>query len=472
MARILAALFLVALYGAVALGSPGFDDEYYNIGLIESTASYADVIARANTTDLHPPGQYVINRFLLDLLGDWSWARAATAVVAASTIIAVWRAAEGGGRADRVFAYVVICLSPSLLLWCTSLRWYAYFVPILNLMIVILLRNPSRPLVYWGALAAASLALFHIGYLALVIAPAAFLAALYQRRASLVGELWILGGLLAVAALLAYPQFVALVSVHIGNAAPSSWFWALSGLAIHAAGNHGAVPVSAFGLTLLVANLAIVALATVNWRTVLLRPPSLLLGLGTAGLVAAKLSGAFRNLVVLSTLQGVFQAATFAQTSSVAMRSLLMALFAVGNIGGIYNVTSHTNTMKGSWNTPYRLALDTYRARTAACGHTTVVTHDPVVAFMLRRVADQVIYVDGEGWREQLLARSAGCLVTFETFRGSLSAEARSQYEAIIRALPGKTSTDRLGLDGFAFFKRRFDPDIPDHFITLTVFRN
>jgi hypothetical protein len=474
MSKLLASLLIVALYAAVAFFSPGYDDEYFNISIVEQTPSYARIVALANANDIHPPGQFIINRILFDLLGSWSSARAATAAIAAMTIVALWLSMEVQGAVHRAFAYLVICLNPSLLLWCTGLRWYAYFVPVLNLVVLTLMTNPLKPLLYWGLLTAGALALFHIGYLSLVIVPCVFLVALYQRRKTLATELWILGGLLLFAAAVAYPQATVFFTVHLKHASSqtATVVGALSGFAIHVLSNHGAVPVSIFGLALVTANIAIFAIALVKWRAVLLRPASLLLMLGAGGLLATSLSGNFRNLVTLSTLQGILQATTFGQVSNRTLRVLLVTLFSIGNLGGVYNVAAHTDTMKGSWNTPYALTLERYRATTADCSNTTAVTHDPVLAFRLRQASNQVIYVGEPNWQDRILARPPGCLVTFQTFRGSLPKDMASDYEAIIQALPGRVSTDRFGLDRFASFKRQVDADVPDYYVTMTLFRN
>ena len=198
----------------------------------------------------------------------------------------------------------------------------------------------------------------------------------------------------------------------------------------------------------------------------------MVLMLGAGGLLATSLSGKFRNLVTLSTLQGIFQATTFGRLSNGALRILLVTLFSIGNLGGVYNVAAHTDTMKGSWNTPYSLTLERYRATTAGCPNTTAVTHDPVLAFHLRQAASQVIYVGEPNWQDRMLAHPPGCLVTFQTFRGSLPKDMASEYEAIIQALPEKVSTDQLGLDRFASFKRQGDADVPDYYVTMTLFRN
>ena len=125
MSKLLASLLVVALYMVVAFFSPGYDDEYFNISVVGQAPSYGQIVAVANAGDVHPPGQYVINKILLDLLGSWPWARAVTAAIAAMTIVALWLSMEVQGAVHRAFAYLVICLSPSLLLWCTGLRWYA-----------------------------------------------------------------------------------------------------------------------------------------------------------------------------------------------------------------------------------------------------------------------------------------------------------------------------------------------------------
>jgi hypothetical protein len=69
LATIAAALLVIGLYAVVGFLSPGYDDEFVNIHIVHTATSYADVVAIANAGDVHPPGQYLIDKFLFDLLG-------------------------------------------------------------------------------------------------------------------------------------------------------------------------------------------------------------------------------------------------------------------------------------------------------------------------------------------------------------------------------------------------------------------
>jgi hypothetical protein len=473
LATLAAALFVVGLYAVVGFQSPGYDDEYANIGLVESPSGYAGIVALADSTDVHPPGQYLIDKLLFDLLGDWSRVRAAGAAIAAATIVGVWLATGARGASQRAFAWLVICLNPTLLLWCTGLRWYCPFVVLLNLVLLILMRPPRRPLAYWGPLLAGLLALFYVGYLALVIAPMVLAVALHQRRATLSRERRVLGGALLVAAVLALPQLDIFFSVHLKNAGRQTvdMLTGLEVMALHLVSGQGAMPISLAGIALAAANIAALAVAVRHWRPIVRQPTALLFGGSVLAILASRVGGKLHTLVTLSTLQGILQTAIYGQASGAAARGLLFVLFAVGNIGGVVNVASHSNTTKGGWNTPYPLVLEAFRARTASCAATSVVTHDPVLAFYLRRLGDRVIFPGEQGWQERMRTRETDCLVAFETFRGSLPRERWLDYAAAVKALPGRVSVDKFGHDAFATFKRRFDPDIPDDYVTMTLFR-
>ena len=467
-----AALLVVALFATVGFQSPGYDDEIVNIDTVAATRSFAGLVARANSWDFHPPGQYVIDKVLFDCLGDWSRVRAACGAIAAASIVAVWLELKARGPA-RAFGWVAICLNPALLLWCTGLRWYCFFVVLLNLVLLLLLRPPRQPLVYWASLFSLLLALLYVGYLCLVVAPVVVAVALYQRRATVAAERPVVAGAALVAAALAVPQLIALFSVHLENLT-SDMVDVRAGLAtmvLHLTSGQGAMPFSVSGVALAAANLLIIVFAVRHWRSLAHRPVAQLLCAGILAILASGIGVRPHTLVALSTLQGAVQAAVYEQIPGVVTRGLLMVLLAIGNVGGVINVASHSGTIKGSWNTPYPLVLETFRARTAGCTATAAITHDPVLAFHLQREASDVISFEDDDWQERLVRSRADCLVAFQTYRGALAKQTWLAYAAALKSLPGRVSVDRLGRDPDAAFKRRFDPDIPDDYVTMTTFR-
>ena len=167
----------------------------------------------ANSGDVHPPGQYLINKFLFDLLGDWSWVRVVSAILVSTSLVALWQSVRTAAYLHRLFAYLAICADPALLLWCTGLRWYAPFVLVTNLILLAILRPRAPAVAYWVIVATGSLLLFYISYIALIFVPAIWLVALMQRsdrRTALVLAVLVLAA--------AVPQLKALLEVHIAYA--------------------------------------------------------------------------------------------------------------------------------------------------------------------------------------------------------------------------------------------------------------
>jgi hypothetical protein len=93
--EIVALFVLLAIYAWVGFSSLGYDNEFTNIVLVEHNKVGA-VLHIVNTTDVHPPGSYLINWALFRLLHEWRLVRLVTALFEAvlpPTTIAPLRAA-------------------------------------------------------------------------------------------------------------------------------------------------------------------------------------------------------------------------------------------------------------------------------------------------------------------------------------------------------------------------------------------
>lgn len=464
---------LVALFAGTGWFSPGYDDEIFNITLIEHERSYAALLHFANNNDVHPSGQYLINHALHSLLGDWSAVRAATGAFAALTLGGLWLAASAtAAPLNALFAYLVIALNPTLLLWCSGLRWYAYFVPVFNLLTLLILRNPGNPLRFWGAFFAAAVLLFWIGYAAMILVPAMFVVALYRRREGLRGEWKILAVTAALALAAAAPQLQIFWQVHWPHSASqlSGFPRALGGLVLHLLSGQAAFPASFAGSALILGNLLLAAFALRNRLILKFEPASAALGLAALGLLGTKLTGKFRNMVTLSALQGLVQLHWFSQIRSTGWRGAVLALFAFGNIAGIHNVVTHQDTTKGGWNTPYAEVLHDLQQRAAACPTLLIATHDPVVVYYARDFVQRIVWVGKPGWENDLRSFD-GCRLAIQTFRGALNRQAHARYAELVRAEAGGIAM-HFGPDRHAAFKRRFDADVPDWYVTIVPLRN
>jgi hypothetical protein len=461
------------LYAWVAFFSLGYDDDIFNMEVIERAHTFTELYQNANLTDVHPPGQYLINKALWDATGNWSTVRVTTGLAAAVTIWLVWRIIPWPAPLTAAFAFLTICLNPTLLLWCTGLRWYAYFVPLFNLMTVLILRNPASPIFFWGSFFLLAVALLLIGYVALILVPAAFLVALYVRRQILRTDLRFAAVFSVAALLFSSHQLIVFLTVHAKSRAlqTSGFDGALLGLGLHVLSNQGAYPISTFGLSLIVGNLLLFAVGLTRIRALRLNPASAVFIFGALGLCATTLSGKIRNMVTVSTAQGVLQADLFSHSRTKPVMTCALLLIAIGNIGSTCNVVMHRDTTKGSWNTPYREVLADLRdkRKSLGCARLQVITHDVVVSYYASRQDATVVVVGQDGWREQIRGFT-GCRAAIQTYRGSMDRNLVYEYAQVIGELPHRVETVTFGSDRFAGFKRRFDPDIPDDYVRITYF--
>ncbi len=463
---ILFSALVVCVYAATAYTSFGYDDEFFNIRFVEAATSYGELARTMNSIDLHPPGQYLADKFLFDLLRDWSRVRAVIAVIVALSLVALWLAHARSSWPEWLFAWLAICCSPALLMWCTSLRWYSFFVAITNLVVLVALRRPKSSLVYWGTLSVGSALLVYLSYAALILVPAVWTVAFLQRPDRRMGMAFAAGVVLAVA-----PQLKIFLEVHLANATGASWRNAALGAAIHLSSSQGAMPISPFGLALIGANLLLLVAALGNWRSMLRRSEVRLFGLGAVGLLVTRLSGAMRTLVTLASLQGLVQSTVFGDRLAGHLKRVTFVLLAVGNLGGLYNVMTHQDTTKGSWNTPYARILEAFAAATATCPKVVALTHDPVLRYSLEKRVE-TIDVDADGdWKRALMPSLKTCVVAFETFRGTLPRSTWLAYGEAVAKRDGPRETHAFGWDAFASYKRWVDADVPDFYVTMTTFR-
>jgi hypothetical protein len=467
-------IILLFLYVTVAWLSPGFDDEYFNITTIEKGYTYFDLITFINSMDVHPPGQYLLNKVLWDITNNWSAVRAFSACFAAIPIWFLWLyAAQGASRLTGLFSFIAICLNPALLLWCTSLRWYAYFVPVFTLLALLIMVNPKTSSKFWVLFFLLSLILLMIGYAAIIIVPSGLVVALYARKEFLRKEIKVIAIIGLISLFLAAYQLFIFFSMYVNgmSSQPSDYYKAMQYLFLHLLSNQGAMPISLFGLSLIAANLLLFCAALAGRRKVQFGSVSGLYILSISGLFVTKLTSKLRNLVMISAIQGVFQTKLYESIVSKPLLVTILALFAVGNLGSIYNVYMHRDTTKGGWNIPYGdvLADINEKRNSLACSSMQVVTHDPVIVYHAEKLAFKTVFVGERNWKEDIV-NYKGCHATVQTFRGNSPQSLMVEYHDLIDQLPHKKDRISFGQDRFAQFKRRFSPDIPDYYVTVTYF--
>lgn len=464
-------LGLAALYGLVGLQSWGFDDEFL---MLRATAAAPDIAALSRylvEQDVHPLGSYLILWLGQQAEIDPSHLRALAGVLTAAALVVLWGHVAPRARGAAAFAFLVICLNPTLLHWGATLRWYSWSLPIIALMLVLVLRNPSRGLVFWGGLAAGGATLAHIGYPNLLILPGFLIAGLLRRRGQLRQDLPALGLATAGFAVLVVPQILFVMLRQVEEAMlvhGHSLFRRITGLGLHVFGGQASMPLGLSALAFTAGNLTLFGLALRNRIASVASPGGAVLLPGLAAFFTAGLTGHFRTLVVLSPAQAIWQAQLFTEITGPRARGLIVALFGIGTAAGLWNVILREDTTKSGWNMPVAEILREVDAARSICAPLTVFTYDPILAWHMDRRGDTRLISYDEPL-EEMLASHPTCLLVIRTYHRDMDKETAAALESSLAGRGTPLATRRVGLDRHAWFKRYFDPQVPDHAAILSL---
>lgn len=466
----------MALFCHVALTSPGFDDEITNIDLIEHLGTWRTV-ALMQTEDVHPPGGYLVNGLLWQLTHDWSWVRLVSALLYGIACASLLRFVQGQmGTLAAWLCLLVIGLSPTAMMWCTSVRWYAYFTPLLMWALVVPEHRSGwwfryKPAVAWVLMA-------YISYASLVIAPAIWLwyacHAEHRRWKERFVQSLLPWGL---AVLLFLPQAWVFLTVHAKNTAGQTGGLAKSllGVVVSMASNQGLFPLSLPA-----------AASAAGWAIVLFfvlkmaRKPSAAnsalasTATGLLGFIATGLAGKFRNLIALLPFQGLVlaQAAPLVRQSKALQ--VAVAMIFLGQLIGTVNVIRHQDTTKNSWNLPVAEVMQALDQSTTACQRPPAIyTFDAVLARAMHQHHPRWQVASYYSRFDKQPLQDTDCSIVLHTYRGALSTERHAALLAAEAATPGQRGAPvQVGRDDNSALKRKLDAAFPEYQVTFQVIRH
>ncbi len=468
------------LFSVIAYNSYGYDDEMFNIRHVESYSSLHSLIKShlsGNFVDIHPLGQYVINYVLLKSLGSWSLVRVAGALIASLSLWLFWRYMAARKWEDYfalALSYILICLNPSVMLWCTGVRWYTYFMPLLCF-IGILFEPPafldSRKYLFWGSYFVTATAMFFLETSAALMISISFIMLLFQRRARFKQEIGavILFGLLSLAAV--SKQIYIFLTILYPSVKNSSEFYSLAysfaGGGQNFLSGHAVMPVSVPGIILITANFIMFLVFVMNIKDVLSSWRNKFFVLSYSAIIAAKIGGKIRNFISTSALLGAFVTDSFTHIKNRKLKIFLLCLYITGTIWGIHNVMFHADTTKGSWNTPYGdviAFLESYDPEKKC----PVVSHDPVFNYHAELHGFDVITAEKNYDWPGRLKSTEGTVTILQTFKGSMP---NDEYEKFNQYINSRKIIleKRFGYDKFAGFKRIFNKECPDYYAVILV---
>jgi len=463
----------VVIYGSVALMSYGFDDEFFNITLVEQYGLGAFLVTQ--TTDVHPPMSYIINAVLYEAFKDWGVVRLFSALMlCASFIYLSEHTKTKEDNRTAILTFVLLASNPALLLWGTSIRWYAYFIPILIWLLVIPHRHDWS---MWLKLSLGLVVLGYTGYLSFVLAPALVLFYWLSSSQNLKAKLKQLSASLAVAGVTYSPQIITFLDVHFPNreSQTGSLFSNFAGLFVAQFSNQGVFPISvpaligAVGTTLVLYT----ALRSQPIRKLSSDSKCVSYALFSILIVASGVASKFRNLVIATPLQAIWFASI--KPSSPLKRIFYIGILSIfiGNLWGSVNVYRHQDTTKNSWNLPIKEALSVIQQEYEGCNKDAIVfTHDPTLSYHTEKLSltSTGIYASG---KLHELKEAYRCVFVVKTFAGSISA---TQYEQMLDEVKklqfSEKSIFQLQEDPFYKYKVKLNSRYPPYAITILKFTN
>ncbi len=465
-------LILLILYIFVGYSSYGYDDEIFNINLIEKLGW--KTINFVQSSDVHPPGSYIVDLALYNIFREWSIVRAViSSYTAISLIYAINFVKYKFGARSAVIFFFLLGLNPAILMWCTGLRWYAFFGPTL---IWLSLPRSKNGWFLWMQCFGGLLLLGYFGYAVFLIGPSIFL--LYWKFSvdELKNKIKQVSAFSFCFLVLYSNQLFIFFTVHFKNrnSQTSSIANNIIGFLIAQFSNQGIFPFSFPGLVSSIGTAGIFFLLLFSKSQY--RHKNYFLSPYLSGvflLIISGLSGKFRNLVILSPFQALWISTSTLNQSRQKVFNVLVLLIIFGNICGIYNVLTHQDTTKNSWNMPIQEVLDDLKGQQQDChGDLLVLSHAPNLAWQLRDNNFEEIGPYSQDNFNYKIKNQYECMVLLKTNIGVLPV---NQYEAMYRAIDNIKYTDSsikyYGRDKYFFIKQKLDKSFPEYSIQLTLYR-
>lgn len=468
---------IAAIYLHISYHSFGYDDEYFNIRVVTDN-SLVDMVKIIQTSDIHPPLSYILNFILFKMLGNWNSVRICAALF--FLLVLAYTVFKSKERSRRYLLLLLLGLNPTILLWGTGLRWYAYVLPIL---LWLGTTGDYRKAWYWWRFFLAFLVIFYMGYIGFVLCVPYFIYYWINDKHNLRQKLV---RMLAPAAVfvVAYAwQFYIFLTVHSktkldNNQQVFDLKTSLLGMVSSCFSNQGLFPLSYAGIASILGSTLIFLAAVLSFRQTNREKHWLVFSLSAVLLLVTGLAGKIRNLVLLEPSRTALLAQTVAGVRKTWVMIGLVLLMA-GNLVGVWQVYRHTQTSKNAWNLPLDEALTSMEKMENPYVKEIYFTHNPTFTYYLVTADKNLVsfyntlYFDSSRIRttvRQMAADSTRKNLTFIlTYRGnSISVP---HYNKLLAAMNSITADSvvrlHLGEDKEYRLKKKYFPDYPRYTVEL-----
>ena len=470
--KILLSLFLCLLYGYVGYFSFGFDDEFANMRWIEKLG--IGIVHFTQSFDVHPPGSYFIDWMLFAFLGKWELVRLFISLITAfSLIYAILSINKRYGETAGLISFFLLGLNPAILFWCTSLRWYAFFVPVLIWLSIVPRKNGW---LYWAKCFGGLIILGYLGYAVFIVAIPTLLiywSESEEKFRDKIKNIFRFGFLFLV--LYSYQLFV-FFSVHLKfkDGQVSSLLNNLVGFFTAQISNQGLFPLSFPGILASVATIGIVLIILYSDINRNVRNNYFIsYSLTSIFTIITGIAGKFRNLVILSPWQALWISTAKIQVPQKKFFLIFLFFLVLGNLWGDYNIISHQNTTKSDWNIPLKEIMNDLNKDRLKCKNDIIILcSNEMLTWNLERSGYHVmsIYAQHQLNRQELLKKH-NCVVILKTWAGKISSDDYKKLYSETELLGfSKKIKVNFGRDNYFKIKHKLDSRYPEFMVEATKY--
>ena len=464
---------IVLLYSYVALTSYGYDDEYFNIRMIREH-DMQSLIYTIQHTDIHPPLSYILNKCIYALFRDWAFVRLFSAFLFLSSLI--YLLSKTKDNSQRLILLLFLGINPTVLLWATSIRWYAYVLPL----IILLHRIPDyKQTYYWWRFFIIGLIISFLGYIGLVITGMYFLVywikdehkwPLKLKRIIFPAVLFLM-----IYAYQVWVFFFVHIKTDLENN-PQQYNFVTSALAYvsSAFSNQGLFPLSVFGLISIAGMGLIMLYSLIYFRKNLLNNSSFIVYFSLSlFFIFSGIAGKVRNLFLIEPSRISF-ISLLHRNKYAGIYFIGLSMLVIGNVAGIYNILTHQGTTKNAWNLDMHKNLELLDQYARKDSKTFYFTHHPSYVYHLNVKGKDVVsfynslyfdttVVSHRKTPDIALHSYPYDIVFIINYRGqSISAKHYSDLLASIRSVKADSVKHVYsGKDGLYKLKRKYFSDYP-----------
>lgn len=469
-------IMLTILYLYVSYNSYGYDDEYFNIRQIREH-HLISLVQTIEQTDIHPPLSYIINKLLFGVWENWTFVRMVSSVLFLASLFAVCRKTKN--PAVNILLLLFLGFNPSVLLWTTSIRWYAYVLPLL---VLLQLSPPFESKWYWWRFFMISWLICMLGYIGFLLMPVYFVYYWLLDGSTFIRKLRRILLPASLFILFYGYQFYIFITIHnrtelTGNQQVFDLIVSVQSYIASTFSNQGLFPLTFFGI-LSIAGMALISVhALINIRCFLkVNRFFFLFVVLSIIVIITGVAGKIRNLFLLEPSKVSFMANGMPATRGRWLWIVGLLFVLTANFRGIYNVVVHQQTTKNGWNIRVPETIAQLEKIEREKKKTIYFTHHPSFSYHLTVADKQVIsFYNGLYFDSTLIKTTVQKLdssqyydvVFLVNYRGRSISEAH--FQSMMNVIDQmKTNTNNseeyfLQEDTDFSIKRRFYHDYPQY---------